>query len=213
MKLKQHISRRQLIQLGLLTGTASITGDLLGKIGVAQAQAARAVRFERSPRDLWTSAIQNYPGQSLSRRRDQRRAIWSATYVTSTKMASNDTVPMIVRSRDGGLTWGKPTVIWPHLQGKWDMYGSVSRSPAGELYFYGAMTPMGQPGETVHQAKNEGMKANEIFWAKSPDSGRTWTEPTRIPLPIPARRRRPAPCASRGEAAGWFAIRPTTRST
>ena len=35
MEPKQNISRRQLIQLGLLTGTANVASDLLGKVGAA----------------------------------------------------------------------------------------------------------------------------------------------------------------------------------
>jgi hypothetical protein len=120
------------------------------------------------------------------------------TYGIRSKMAANETVPVITRSRDGGLSWEKPAPMWPHLQGKLDIYGSVSRSPEGDLYFYGAITLMDKPGDSVHQAENEGMKPNEIFWAKSPDSGRTWTEPTRIKLPIPGAAEAPgAMCITR----------------
>ena len=187
MELKPSISRRQLMQLGLLTGTVAVADDLLGKVGMAHAQAARAARFETIAEGFVDKRDPKgpMPLASLSRVVVTKQGDLVCTYVINSKAASNDTVPMITRSRDGGLTWEKSTVIWPHLRGKVDIYGSVSRSPDGELYIYGGITPMGKPGDTVHQPKNQGMKENQIFWAKSPDSGRTWTEPTCIPLPIP----------------------------
>ena len=132
MKLKQNISRRQVIQVGLLTGAANVAGGLMGKIAAAEARVTRPVRFETIAEGF---VDKRDPKGPLPRAGTSRAAVTKegdlvCTYGLRSKVAGNDSVPVTARSRDGGLTWKKPVVMWPHLQGKLDIYGSVSRSPA-----------------------------------------------------------------------------------
>ena len=200
MKSKKKTSRRQLTKTGLLTAPAKVAGDLMGRVRATKGRAARPVRFETIAEGF---VDKRNPKRPLPLAVGPRAAVTKegdlvCSYGLRSQMAGNETVPVIARSRDGGLTWGKPTLLWPHLQGKEDIYGSVSRSPECELFFYGAVTPMNKPGGTVHQAENEGMKQNEVYWAKSSDSGRTWTEPAHLKLPIPGAAEAPgAMCVTR----------------
>lgn len=110
----------------------------------------------------------------------------------------NDFNPMLARSSDGGMTWEEQGLIWPHLQEKWAIFGSISRSPGGELFYYGAWNPITAPGESFWSEATQGLLANELIWARSGDDGRTWTEPTVIPMPIPGAAEAPgAMCLAR----------------
>ena len=135
MEPKQNISRRQLLQLGLLTGTANLAGDLWGKVGAAQVRATRPVRFETIAEGF---VDKRDPKGPLPRAGCSRTAVTKegdlvCTYAIRATMASNDAVAVIARSRDGGLTWEKPALMWPHLQGKMDIYGSVIELADGRL--------------------------------------------------------------------------------
>ena len=126
------------------------------------------------------------------------------TFMVQAEMGLNDFMPMLARSRDGGATWEEPATIWPRLQDQWAIFGSVSRAPGGELLFYGTRTRIAAPGETNWCPATQGLKANELLWARSRDDGRTWTDPTVIPMPIPGAAEAPgALCAARDGA--WHA--------
>jgi Neuraminidase (sialidase) len=65
------------------------------------------------------------------------------------------------------------------------IFGSVSRAPDGNLFYFGSWFPIDTPGETFWSDATQGLKANELIWSKSADGGRTWAEPQVIPMPIP----------------------------
>ena len=110
----------------------------------------------------------------------------------------NDFVPMLSRSRDLGQSWSEPTAIWPHLTTGWSIFASLSRDAGGCLYLFGSRTPIAQPGESFWSDATQGLKQNELIWAHSVDGGRSWTEPTPIPMPIAGSAEAPgALCATK----------------
>ena len=76
-------------------------------------------------------------------------------------------------SGDGGETWQEPRPIWPHLQDRFSIFCSVSRAPTGELFLYGTRTPIDTPGESFWSDALQGMKDNDIIWARSFDGGQS----------------------------------------
>lgn len=120
------------------------------------------------------------------------------TYMVQSALGINDFKVLRARSADLGQTWVEEGAIWPHLHDRWSIFGSVSRAPDGTLFFYGARTPIDQPGESLWSEATQGLKQNELFWAKSADDGRTWSEPTVIPMPFPGSAEAPgALCVTR----------------
>ena len=109
-----------------------------------------------------------------------------STYMVQSKLGVNDFQPVLARSRDGGVTWKEQGLLWPRLADRQSIFGAVSRDSQGDLYFYGARYVIDQPGESFWSEANQGLKENELFWARSADSGKTWTDPAIIPMPIPS---------------------------
>ena len=107
------------------------------------------------------------------------------TFVAQTATGGNDFKPMISRSKDGGLTWSEATLIWPALQDKFSIFGSISAAPTGDLFFYGMRTPIDYPGEKAWSEISNGLKQNELVWTRSSDYGVTWGSFTVIPMPVP----------------------------
>jgi len=130
-----------------------------------------------------------------------------STYMVQSALGINDFVPTLSRSTDGGASWVEEGPIWPHLQGRYSLFVSVSRSPGGDLFLYGSQTPIDEPGESFWNEATQGMKQNELVWAKSTDGGRSWTEPHTIPVPIPGAAEAPgALCITRsGRWLGCYA--------
>ena len=95
----------------------------------------------------------------------------------------NDFEVNLSRSSDGGQTWSQAQPVWPDLRENFGLYASISSSPTGELYLYGLYMPIDTPGEPFWSEQTQGMKQNDIFWGKSEDDGRTWSEPTVISKP------------------------------
>jgi hypothetical protein len=119
-------------------------------------------------------------------------------------LGTNDFVPVLYRSADAGATWAEQGPVWPHLQGRWSIFASISREAAGRLFLYGTRTPIDQPGESFWSEATQGLKQNELIGATSADGGRTWTEPAVIPMPIPGAVEAPgALCCTR--AGRWLA--------
>ena len=106
------------------------------------------------------------------------------TFMVQSCLGVNDFKPVLSRSFDQGVTWTEPALMWPHLQDTHSIVGAVSQGP-DSLYFYGARYPIDQPGEGFWSEATQGLKDNQLFWARSLDEGRTWTEPIVIPMPIP----------------------------
>ncbi|MBS0664303.1 MAG: exo-alpha-sialidase [Verrucomicrobia bacterium] len=109
----------------------------------------------------------------------------ACSFMGQAAIGHNDFKPMLVWSSDNGATWTEPRLIWPELQDRVSIFGSVSRAPNGDLYFYGMRTPIAYPGELAWNAEVQGMKQNELVWTRSADFGRTWGPLQVIPMPIP----------------------------
>ncbi|MDI1334891.1 MAG: sialidase family protein [Lacunisphaera sp.] len=107
------------------------------------------------------------------------------TFVAQTAAGGNDFKPMIARSKDGGKTWSEARMLWPEIQDKFSIFGSVSAGPTGDLYFYGMRTPIAHPGEQAWSPATSGLKENDLVWTRSTDEGETWTPFSVIPMPIP----------------------------
>jgi sialidase-1 len=109
----------------------------------------------------------------------------ACTFMVQSKLGVNDFQPMLARSRDGGKTWSEPVFLWPHLKDTRSIFGAASRAANGDLFFYGSIYNVDVPGESTWSDATQGLKENNLFWGKSTDSGKTWSEPTIFPMPIP----------------------------
>ena len=69
------------------------------------------------------------------------------TFNAQSALGVNDFTPMLSRSSDHGITWNGERLIWPHLQQQYSIFGSVSGSPQGDLFFFGARTKIEKSGE------------------------------------------------------------------
>jgi hypothetical protein len=125
------------------------------------------------------------------------------SFMRSAKTATNDFLPVLCRSSDLGRTWTDEGPIWPHLRDHWSLFVAISRDAAGRLFLFGARTPIDVPGESNWSDATHGLKQNELIWSTSSDLGRTWAEPTVIPMPIPGSAETPGPlCVTR--AGRWL---------
>lgn len=116
------------------------------------------------------------------------------SFMETAKTATNDFVPALSRSADGGKTWTEPRRVWPHLSREWSIFAGLSRDPySGHLFLYGSRCRIDVPGETNWSTETQGLKANELIWAVSSDEGRIWSEPHIIPMPIPGSAEAPGP--------------------
>jgi hypothetical protein len=113
--------------------------------------------------------------------------------MAQSQLGINDFQPMIARSADGGQTWSEAQPLWPHLTERYSIFGSVSRAPGGDLYYFGARYLIDTPGESFWCEATQGLKQNELFWALSTDEGRAWSEPRIIPMPAPGAAEAPGP--------------------
>jgi hypothetical protein len=103
----------------------------------------------------------------------------------SAQTATNDFVPLLVRSPDLGQTWSPPRHVWPHLCNQWSLFVGISRDRySGRLFLYGTHTAIDVPGESLWSDATQGLKANELIWSVSENNGASWSEPRVIPMPI-----------------------------
>jgi sialidase-1 len=120
------------------------------------------------------------------------------SYMVQSALGINDFKPMLSRSSDGGVTWRQQGPIWPRLQPTYSIFGSISRAPDGAICFFGSRTPIDRPGEPFWSESTNGIKANELIWARSDDDGMTWTAPAPVAMPIPGSAEAAGPmCATR----------------
>ena len=91
------------------------------------------------------------------------------------------------------------------------LFVGLSRSPSGELFLYGTRTPIDAPGESFWSEASGGLKQNELVWARSSDSGRSWSRPAVIPMPQAGAAEAPGPmCITRqGRWVACYAPYPT----
>ena len=95
------------------------------------------------------------------------------TYMVQAAIGLNDFCPMLARSVDQGLTWSEERPLWPHLRERFSFFGSVSTGHNGELLFYGMRTPIDIAGESSWCEATQGLKANDLIWARSTDGGQS----------------------------------------
>ena len=120
------------------------------------------------------------------------------SFMVQSKLGVNDFVPMLARSRDNGASWTEPRPVWPQLASRRSLFGSISSSPSGDLFLYGISIPIDNPGESFWSESTQGLKQNSLFWARSTDEGRTWTDPTSFAPPYPGSAEAPGPiCVTR----------------
>jgi hypothetical protein len=149
----------------------------------------------------WVSQRQPGPtavaaGPRVIRRPDGE--LWCGFMVQS-KLAINDFVPVLARSRDHGATWTRETVLWPHLAGRYSLFVTLSQSPAGEAFLYGSRYVIDTPGESFWSDATQGLKANELCWARYDAAIGAWPEPQVIPMAIPGAAEAAGPlCVTRG---------------
>ncbi|KKS44686.1 MAG: hypothetical protein A2Y13_02340 [Planctomycetes bacterium GWC2_45_44] len=125
------------------------------------------------------------------------------TFMIQKKLGGNDFKPVLCRSFDHGKTWTKPNLIWPDLQDKFSIFGSISKGTNGEYLFFGQRTVIDKVGESFWCEATSGLKANELIWAKSCDNGATWSKFTVIPMPVPGAAEAPgAMCVARDGS--WY---------
>jgi hypothetical protein len=106
------------------------------------------------------------------------------TFYAQEALGINNYEVMWAESDSAGETWTGCRSLWPQWQGIYSTIGSVSRSANGELFVFGSRTVIDQPGELDWCEATQGLKQNELIYARSEDSGRTWTVPQLIPMPI-----------------------------
>ncbi len=126
------------------------------------------------------------------------------SYITSTGLGLNNQRVNISRSKDMGKTWISQGQIWKELEDQYGIYCSISRSAEEELFLFGFRTPIDKAGEAIWSDATQGLKQNELIWAKSVDRGMTWTQPVPIPMQIPGSAEAPGAMCITKEGR-WFA--------
>ncbi len=120
------------------------------------------------------------------------------SFTINSGLGVNDFRTMLARSTDGGRRWKLPGQLWPELQARYSVNVSLSRSPQGELFLFGMRFPIDAPGESFWSEVTQGMKQNELIWARSADHGYTWSAPAVIPMQIAGSAEAPGPmCVTR----------------
>ena len=126
------------------------------------------------------------------------------TFVVQSALGVNDFVPVIARSSDGGTTWSAPAAIFPHLSEKASLVCAIGPGRVGELLLFGIRIPIDRAGESFWSDLTQGMKQDTLFWSRSTDAGKTWSEPADIPMDGAGSAE--APCALTVTHAGrWIA--------
>ena len=105
------------------------------------------------------------------------------TYMVQPALGVNGFDTIIARSKDGENWYGHRT-MWPQYKNKESVFGSISRAPNCELYFFGSTTHIDEVGETFWCDETQGMKENHMFWSCSADNGHTWSDPVFMPSPF-----------------------------
>ncbi len=96
-------------------------------------------------------------------------------YVSWGRRTSNHTVAMVVRSTDGGKTWGTP-VVAGDVTDRSEIFQAVSVDPTGRVdLVFDALddVPVGTP-------PGAGVVFYDAYWTQSTDGGATWSTPLKI---------------------------------
>src|SRR5207237_1237443 len=167
------------------------TGSLIGLSGSLSAV----------PIIAWAQGMQSRSCKGLSRRLRRKAGGLKSSCISCRPR----------RSGDGGMTWNERGPVWPELEGVSSLFVGLSRSPSGELFLYGTRTPIDAAGESFWSEDSGGLKQNELVWARSSDSGRSWSRPAVIPMPQAGAAEAPGPmCITRrGRWVACYAPYPT----
>ncbi len=111
------------------------------------------------------------------------------TFMTNTKVGSNDFVPNVAYSADGE-NWTESRPIWPQWIGKKSSFVSIRPMTDGRLSLAGKWFDISYPGEMFWSDEAAGMKENELIWCFTTD-GKTFPEPTVMKLPYYASAEQP----------------------
>ncbi|MGE0608280.1 MAG: sialidase family protein [Pirellulales bacterium] len=126
------------------------------------------------------------------------------SYMRTRQTATNDFVPCLARSTDGGKSWDATGPIWPETIDRLSIFASISRDTAGQLFVYGSRTPIETIGEAFWSDATQGLKQNELFWSSSPDGGRSWSGQQPIAMQIAGSAEAPGPLCVTNDGA-WLA--------
>lgn len=111
-------------------------------------------------------------------------------FMVQSKLGINDFVPLLSRSTDGGVTWTEPLALFAReVTAAWSIFCSIGPGP----FLHGIRTSIGEPGESFWSDATQGMKQNELFWSRSFNEARTWTQPSPIPMDGPGSAEAPCP--------------------
>ncbi|MCM8759439.1 MAG: glycoside hydrolase [Candidatus Omnitrophica bacterium] len=105
------------------------------------------------------------------------------SFMVQSGLGINDFKPVLMRSYEG-KKWQDMSFPWKHLSNQYSIFGSISCSNDGEIFFFGTRTKIDIPGESFWRNENQGLKENELVYARSLDNGKTWTEFSVIPKPF-----------------------------
>ncbi|MCX7704920.1 MAG: glycoside hydrolase [bacterium] len=120
------------------------------------------------------------------------------SFMVQSGLGVNDFKPVIARSHDG-KNWEKLVFPWKHLSDSYSIFGSISSSPEGNLFFFGTRTKIDVLGESFWSEETQGLKENELIYTLSTDRGNTWSEFFVIPKPVPGAAEAPgAMCITSG---------------
>lgn len=111
------------------------------------------------------------------------------TFMINSFSGSNDFVPMAAYA-DGDLHFGDAEKIWPALEGRLSLFGSVRRGSDNKYSIAGQAFPISGEGEMFWSDEAMGMKENTVFYSVS-DDGEHFPEPTTVPLPYYASAEQP----------------------
>ena len=103
------------------------------------------------------------------------------TFMINSCGGANDFVPMIAFSKDA-KEWTPAEKVWPALEGKDSLFGSVRRGKDGKFSISGQGFDIAYPGEAFWSDEAMGMKENYVFYSISED-GKTFPEPKKVALP------------------------------
>lgn len=77
----------------------------------------------------------------------------------------------LIKSEDGGLTWGAPVPVFNAASAGWDMVDQLHMTKTGDGDIYLLWTRSTTP---------EGVGARALYYSKSIDGGMTWNEPSPV---------------------------------
>ncbi len=108
------------------------------------------------------------------------------TYMMQSKKGINDFKPVLSESSDGGKTWVYKGDIWSDPEHKKSIFCSISLQRKDYFILYGTITPIDYIGEPFWNVETNGLKQNQLFYAKLiiNEQGFICEDPQTVPVPI-----------------------------